>query len=166
MSEPGRAPDVRIAEFVYRHEAEFAAGFLDDAGIPYLLQADSDLGVTVSQPARIWVRAEDAEAARDALTVLEGGDGTVAVAEDRSVRVGPTRTGSRLCGAERAVSATLAAILVSFGLGPLGGLGAVGTTAVWVALCLALGIIFAVSALAGRTLPPVKAALAALSGVG
>jgi hypothetical protein len=38
---------VAVAEFTYRHEAEFAAGFLTDAGIPHRLQIDDaggDLG--------------------------------------------------------------------------------------------------------------------------
>jgi hypothetical protein len=66
---------VAVAEFTYRHEAEFAAGFLTDAGIPYRLQADDaggDLGLTLGRPAILWVRAVDAERARD---VLDTGGG-------------------------------------------------------------------------------------------
>ena len=66
---------VAVAEFTYRHEAEFAAGFLDDAGIPYRLQIDDaggDLGLTLGRPAIVWVRAIDVERARD---VLDLGDG-------------------------------------------------------------------------------------------
>ena len=40
--EPGQE-DVLIAEYVYRHEAEFSAGFLADAGIPFRVQADDCL---------------------------------------------------------------------------------------------------------------------------
>ena len=61
---------VAVAEFTYRHEAEFAAGFLADAGIPYRLQIDDaggDLGLTLGRPALIWVRAVDLERARDVL---------------------------------------------------------------------------------------------------
>jgi hypothetical protein len=61
---------VAVGEFTYRHEAEFAAGFLDDAGIPYRLQVDDaggDLGLTLGRPAIIWVRAVDVERARDVL---------------------------------------------------------------------------------------------------
>jgi hypothetical protein len=59
---------VPVAEYLYRHEAEFASGFLRDAGIPFRLQIDdaggADAGVTIARPAVIWVRAEDAEEAR------------------------------------------------------------------------------------------------------
>ena len=37
MSSERYRPNVLVAEYVYRHEAEFAAGFLTDAGIPCLL---------------------------------------------------------------------------------------------------------------------------------
>ena len=72
---PSRSPsgDVVVAEFNYRHEAEFAAGFLDDAGIPYRLQTDDaggvDIGVGMGRPARLWVCGEDADEARDLLEV-------------------------------------------------------------------------------------------------
>jgi hypothetical protein len=68
---------VAVAEFTYRHEAEFAAGFLDDAGIPYRLQIDDaggDLGLTLGRPAIVWVRAVDADRAREVLDF--GGQGT------------------------------------------------------------------------------------------
>jgi len=61
---------VAVAEFRYRHEAEFAAGFLADAGIPHRLQIDDaggDLGLTLGRPAVIWVRAVDLDAAREVL---------------------------------------------------------------------------------------------------
>jgi hypothetical protein len=67
--------EVSVAEFRYRHEAELAAGFLDDAGIPYRLQIDDaggDLGLTLGRPAIIWVRTADAERARDALDTDSG----------------------------------------------------------------------------------------------
>jgi len=66
-------PHVAVAEYLYRHEAEFAAGFLRDAGIPFRLQIDdaggADAGVTIARPAVLWVRAEDAEEARDLLDI-------------------------------------------------------------------------------------------------
>jgi hypothetical protein len=67
---------VAVGQFTYRHEAEFAAGFLADAGIPYRLQIDDaggDLGLTLGRPAVLWVRAVDAERARDVLDVGEEG---------------------------------------------------------------------------------------------
>ncbi len=69
----GESPDVPVAEFLYRHEAEFAAGFLQSAGIPYRLQVDdaggADAGVTIARPAVLWVRAADAEEAREILGI-------------------------------------------------------------------------------------------------
>lgn len=62
---------VPIAAYHYRHEAEFAAGFLSGAGIPFRLQIDdaggADAGVTMGRPAVLWVRAEDEEDARSLL---------------------------------------------------------------------------------------------------
>jgi hypothetical protein len=74
---------VAVAKFTYRHEAEFAAGFLADAGIPYRLQIDDaggDLGLTLGGSAVVWVLAMDAERAREILDLQsEGSD------EDESV---------------------------------------------------------------------------------
>jgi Putative prokaryotic signal transducing protein len=69
--------EVAVGEFRYRHEAEFAAGFLKDAGIPYRLQIDdaggADLGLLHQHPAVLWVRAVDADAARELLATDEEG---------------------------------------------------------------------------------------------
>ena len=60
--------EVVVATYGYRHEAEFAAGFLDDAGIPYRLQIDDPaLGITMSTSAKIWVAAMDERRARAVL---------------------------------------------------------------------------------------------------
>jgi hypothetical protein len=73
MSNQPRQKDVLIAEYVYRHEAEFGAGFLADAGIPFRVQADDAGGayggMTFTSAARIWVRSQDAEKAREILEV-------------------------------------------------------------------------------------------------
>jgi hypothetical protein len=65
--------DVPVAEYIYRHEAEFAAGFLADAGIPFRLQTDDAGGVeafmSISRPARLWVRAGDVDRAREVLDI-------------------------------------------------------------------------------------------------
>lgn len=59
---------VVVAAFAYRHEAELAAGFLDDAEIPYRLQIDDPaMGMSIATPARIWVRAVDFRRAREVL---------------------------------------------------------------------------------------------------
>lgn len=66
---------VPIAEFHYRHEAELAAGFLSDAGIPYRLQSDdaggADLGLSMLRPSVLWVRAVDVDAARELIALEE-----------------------------------------------------------------------------------------------
>ena len=60
--------DVVLARFHYRHEAEFAAGFLEEAGIPYRLQIDDPaIGLSIGQDATIWVRGIDERRARDVL---------------------------------------------------------------------------------------------------
>jgi len=73
MSNEPRQNDVLIAEYVYRHEAEFGAGFLADAGIPFRVQADDAGGayggMTFTCAVRIWVRSQDAEKAREILQV-------------------------------------------------------------------------------------------------
>lgn len=73
MSDPDR--EVVVARFRYRHEAELAAGFLRDGGIPYRLQSDDaggvDFGTTFSRPPVLWVRAADLDDARELLG-LEG----------------------------------------------------------------------------------------------
>jgi len=64
---------VAVASFPYRHEAEFAAGFLEDARIRYRLQVDDPaLGMPLSASATLWVTAMDAERARRVLD-MEGG---------------------------------------------------------------------------------------------
>jgi hypothetical protein len=106
---------VRIAEYRYRHEAELAAGFLSDAGIPFRLQVDdaggADLGLSMLRPAILWVRAVDAEDAR----MLVAPDET----ESAPAEVIPlTRdlrdpASSRLRPLERAVSVGLAVALLA-----------------------------------------------------
>jgi hypothetical protein len=60
--------EVAVGRYGYRHEAEFAAGFLEDAGIPYRLQVDDPaMGMTLSASAIVWVHAMDEERARDLL---------------------------------------------------------------------------------------------------
>ncbi len=63
--------EVILARYWHRHEAELAAGFLDDAGIPYRLQIDDaggvDFGTTFSRPPVLWVRAADETDAREVL---------------------------------------------------------------------------------------------------
>lgn len=117
---------VRIAEYRYRHEAEFAAGFLDDAGIPYRLQIDdaggADLGLSMLHPSAIWVRSTDERIARELLALEEvepdriEGEGagnatppSAAVVHGRRTEAGA----SRLPPLERGLSAVLSVALFS-----------------------------------------------------
>lgn len=93
---------VPIAAYHYRHEAEFAAGFLRGAGIPFRLQIDdaggADAGVTMGRPAVLWVRADDEEDAR-ALLELDGA---------------PAEIRRRPPGSDRADTPSLATIVWTF----------------------------------------------------
>lgn len=63
---------VPVARFGYRHEAEFAAGFLDEAGIPYRLELDDPaIGISFGMTATIWVRGADLHHAREVLELDE-----------------------------------------------------------------------------------------------
>ena len=60
-----------VARFHYRHEAELANGYLENAGVDSALHIDDaggmDVGLAFVNPARIVVRAEDEERARRVL---------------------------------------------------------------------------------------------------
>lgn len=72
-----------VARFGYRHEAELAKGYLDDAGIESMILADDAggayAGMTFSRSARIVVNTEDAVEAvrvlREAGVLGNGVDG-------------------------------------------------------------------------------------------
>jgi hypothetical protein len=74
--------EVIAARFRYRHEAELAAGFLADAGIPYRLQSDDAGGTVAIRPAVLWVRESDLDEARE----LIGGDQEDALDTDEAGR--------------------------------------------------------------------------------
>lgn len=60
--------EIAVGHYAYRHEAEFAAGFLEDARIPYRLQIDDPgLGMPLSSSATIWVLGVDERRAREVL---------------------------------------------------------------------------------------------------
>jgi len=73
---------VVLAAFHRRYEAEIAQGYLHDAGIDCLILADdaggADLGLTLTRPARVCVRAADEERAWQVLHAAgvlgDGGD--------------------------------------------------------------------------------------------
>lgn len=62
---------VPVATFDRRHEADFARGFLEDAGIDSVLAADdaggADIGLSFTREVPLLVRPEDREAAREVL---------------------------------------------------------------------------------------------------
>jgi hypothetical protein len=113
--------EIPLARYSYRHEAEFAAGFLDEAGVPYRLQIDDPaMGIAVGMSATLWVRGADEAHAREVLeldasgrpppgspmpTSREAGRGPVAAA-------GPTV----LSGRERGLLVLGAAALAGGGL--------------------------------------------------
>ena len=176
-----RRPHVPIAEYHYRHEAEFAAGFLRGAGIPFRLQIDdaggADAGVTIGRPAVLWVRAEDEE---DARAILALDDSSAAVArrdpsgydEAREEHEAPTPhapvlpargfTFETLSKAERVLAGLLA--LALFALAAYGGEDAVPWVSVWESIALGLALALGLSAVSGQTLGSIKAILRALSG--
>lgn len=86
--EDKKLQQVPVATYTYRHEAEFAAGFLTSAGIPYRLQIeDPTLGLSASESATLWVHAMDERRAREVLDqelALE--DGAVEELQDGAVK--------------------------------------------------------------------------------
>ncbi|MEX2471302.1 MAG: DUF2007 domain-containing protein [Gemmatimonadota bacterium] len=186
-------PHVRIAEYLYRHEAEFAAGFLRDAGIPFRLQIDdaggADAGVTIGRPAVIWVRADDEDEAREILDPDNDSDASVerVSAPDRATAparreprdaASSTRAphGSRAPGTGPSRTPALEPLcrtermvagllaLALVGLASYGGEGAVPWVGVWETVALLMGLVLGLSAVSGKTLASLRAILRALSG--
>ena len=66
-----RIPTTVVARFHYRHEAELAHGYLEGAAIPTALLIDDaggmDVGLAFVNPARLVVRVEDEQRAREVL---------------------------------------------------------------------------------------------------
>lgn len=63
---------VTIAQFTYRHDAEYARGFLEEAGIASQMTVDDAAGhLTFSNVATLVVRQEDADAAIEALKAAD-----------------------------------------------------------------------------------------------
>ncbi len=186
-------PHVRIAEYLYRHEAEFAAGFLRDAGIPFRLQIDdaggADAGVTIARPAVIWVRAEDEDEARVILDLDDGSGAAVkrvpppdratqaarpdagdadgparALRPSRASETGPSRVPTfEPLCLTERIVAGLLALAL-VGLASYGGEGAVPWVGVWETVALLVGLVLGLSAVSGKTLASIRAILRALSG--
>lgn len=182
---------VALATYAYRHEAELAAGFLADAGIPYRLQVDDPaLGMTIATPATLWVHAIDLRAAREVLELPAGGG-----AAEAPPREGETDapTGNDALGAGRYANlggggpahlrvvrhppasarrpGALGAAERLLALGVAGGAAAAAVRlpdpvsgAFTTAVLWGVAAVFALAAVTGRTLPPLARLLRAVSG--
>jgi hypothetical protein len=153
---------VAVAEFRYRHEAELAAGFLEDAGIPFRLQTDdaggADLGLSMLRPSILWVRAVDAEVARE---LVGPGEEEPKVEPTPAVRRRPAdQPVERLTVRERAVSGVLgvALLAVSPALPP-----SPFQTAL-VAICYVVGFVLLGAGAVGRAPGPIGGFIKMLSG--
>ena len=164
--------DVVLARFQYRHEAEFAAGFLDDAQIAYRLQVDdAGMGMMISIPATLWVRGVDFRRAREILDLPQGdvpasglAESSLPAPESREAVVrreeGRVVPVGDLTARERVVA--LAICVGTVGVGSLLAIDAIGP--VWAGLTLAFAAAMGVSAWTGRAIPPIRRLLRALSG--
>ena len=155
--------EVPIGEFRFRHEAEFAAGFLSDAGIPYRLQVDDaggvELGISGTRPAVLWVSAMNAEQARELIhrdepEAEESSSIASIITDSRSKAM----LRSRLPFRARGLAGGFAVLLVVVGVG-------VGSTAsVWAMISAALAALFSAIAVTGWAPKPIEATLRMLSG--
>ena len=155
---------VRVAEYRYRHEAELAAGFLSDAGIPFRLQADdaggADLGLSMLRSAVLWVRAVDAEAARDLVALEEDESDPSPMGLPARPRSSPDGRASRLTTLERAVSGAIALAL----LAGAPNLPPAPFRESLVILCLVSGFVFLGATALGWAPGPLRGLIRVLSG--
>lgn len=164
--------EVVVGRYAYRHEAEFAAGFLRDAGIPHRLQIDDpSLGIMLSTSAVLWVLAMDERRAREALEdtpAAPNAGSAPASAPHRVARVVPERRSSPQVGPHRSASDELLAGRARL-LAVVGGVGllALGVTSPPGALAaagLAGGSGLMIVALVGRAPATIRRLLSALGG--
>jgi hypothetical protein len=168
---------VVLARYQYRHEAEFAAGFLDEAGIPYRLQIDDPaMGMTIGTPATLWVRGMDVRAALDTLNVRELPSHRVAAEAAEAAETGEiaetaevaevaeadgaatiAQTGDRLTPLERTVAISIFVVLGGTTYLASGG-------AVWGAAVAALAAPLGLVGLLGRAPSAIRRFLRAISG--
>jgi hypothetical protein len=166
--------EVVVGRYAYRHEAEFAAGFLRDAGIPHRLQIDDpSLGIMLSTSAVLRVLAMDERRAREALedTPVRSIDASKSVEVPRRIEPTAVRSGRRRAGGGGSGRPSSNGRLVGrerllAGVGGLGLLGlAVSSSAGAVAAVgLVAGSGLSLAALLGRAPGPIKRLLAALGG--
>jgi len=155
--------EVVVAQYVYRHEAEFAAGFLQHAEIPFRLQIDDPaMGFTISAPARIWVLGIDYLSALEVLDLTGEQTTSTSVLPTPVERRGPSPvpTDGALTMRERvlAVSGALGVIwMVSKYL-------AGGTSWMLSSALSTVAMAIFLAALVGRAPQPVKRLLSAIAG--
>ena len=155
---------VPVAEFRYRHEAELAAGFLADAGIPFRLQADdaggADLGLSLLRPSILWVRAVDQELARDLIAPVEDEPVRAPAASAVAPRRPSEPSVGSLSARERAVSgvSALALLVTAPNLPPS------PLQTPLVVLCSVAGVAFLAAAALGRAPGLLGGLLRMLSG--
>jgi hypothetical protein len=168
--------EVAIAWYAFRHEAEFAAGFLDDAGIPYRMQLDDPvLGSGMSSNATIWVLGMHERQAREVLELdgervhLSGGSSATRVTAP--ARAGTIRPPSAPRGPGWETSPTLS--LRERGLGLLGAGGMLALLRLFLQEgmhpivsggVVLVSALFAVAGIAGWAPAPLRRLLRALSG--
>lgn len=162
---------IPVGHYAYRHEAEFAAGFLEDAGIPYRLQIDDPaLGMAMSGSATLWVAAVDERRARELLATPPPPPGRPAAPAPSGLPTPRGSTGSAVGLSDNIQSdLTLRQRLVAL-TGSLGALGVLAIDAVR-GLHTVLSVVIAaiaaallLIALVGRAPGPVGRVLSALSG--
>ena len=164
--------DVIVAQYQYRHEAEFAAGFLDDAEIPYRLQVDeAAMGMTIATPATLWVRGMDLRHALEVLDLPSPGH-AAAPTPASPLPSGPAQRGEvvrkapaaldrfRLTGTERLLAGALA--VAAAGAGGFVPTGPSGSPLLMLAGVIA--VVLGLTAILGRTAPVIRNVLRAISG--
>tara|TARA_B100000700_G_scaffold308007_1_gene385155 strand:+ start:13594 stop:14142 length:549 start_codon:yes stop_codon:yes gene_type:complete len=88
--------EVAVAQYVWRYEAEFAAGFLRDANIAHRLQIDDPaMGISISTAATLWVLAADEKRAREILDISEEHSPRLS-SRKKAYHHGSTRTTARI----------------------------------------------------------------------
>lgn len=164
--------EVVVGRYTYRHEAEFAAGFLSEAGIPHRLQIDDpSLGMALSS-ATIRVLEADAERATEVLRgdpLAEGTAETDAEAHGSRDTFRPPVTQPLRPAAARAgrppmtVRERLVGVLLGAGVWGLGGFVPAGVVAAsWLMGALAAALVLC--SLVGWAPGPIRGLVATLAG--
>lgn len=168
--------EVAVGSYGYRHEAEFAAGFLEDAGIPYRLQVDDPaLGMALSASAVLWVHAMDEDRALEILETDDAASGEGASVGVERAAPDPARRAASHRGrvsppparhdGGRTLAARPRALAVVSGAGLLGAavVGALPGLA-WTVPAGVLGAALVVAGVVGRAPGFVRRVLSTVSG--